>query len=105
MATVKPWVIASGVGVGLVLLLAIRNASQATVGGVGQQIGGAAVDAVAGVAGGVVLGIGDAVGLPRTDAEKGRALFEQGQWFEASKYMPAGDFIGALWGKFGGSGK
>jgi hypothetical protein len=63
----------------------------------GQQAGGALVDAADGVASGVVFGIGDRVGVPRTDAQACAAAKARGDLWEASKLCPAGDFLSAIW--------
>lgn len=52
---------------------------------------------------GAVLGIGDAVGLPRTNLTAGQQAWQQGNYLEASKLMPAGDFLGAVWDSITGS--
>lgn len=50
----------------------------------------------------------EAMGLPNTDAEKGKQLWDRGEYWKASFYMPAGDFLGAAakgaWGKMTGEG-
>ena len=40
-----------------------------------------------------------AAGLPDTDSDKGRDAVMAGDWLGASTRLPAGDFLGALWGK------
>lgn len=52
----------------------------------------AAVGAVVDTATGAVLGIGDAIGVPRTDAEACAAAKARGDAWAASLYCPATDF-------------
>lgn len=73
-------------------------------GTLGNDIGAGAVDLADGLFGGAINRIGDKVGVPRTDAERGRQEWESGNYYEASKYMPAVDFIGAVWGAMTGGG-
>lgn len=42
---------------------------------------------------GVVIGIGEAIGIPPTDAARCQQEVDAGNWFEASKYCPAGTFL------------
>jgi hypothetical protein len=42
---------------------------------------------------GLVIGIGEVVGIPATDAAKCEAAVAAGEWYEASKYCPAGTFL------------
>lgn len=58
----------------------------------GAAAGGAIVDA--GV--GIVEGIGEAVGIPRTDQTECQRLIAAGDWWAASFACPAGDFLGAV---------
>lgn len=52
---------------------------------------------MAGLLAGVALDAARAMGLPDTDAEKGRAAVQRGDWWTASKYLPAGEFISSAW--------
>lgn len=63
-----------------------------------QAIGAGAVDAVQGAASGVVYGIGDAVGVPRTSESACAAALREGRTWDASFACPAGDFVGSLLG-------
>lgn len=62
--------------------------------------GSAAVGAVADAGAGAVLGIGDVVGIPRTETSKCAADLEAGRLWDASFSCPAGVFISE--GLFGG---
>lgn len=57
--------------------------------GIGAAVGGAVVDTGAGV----VLGIGDAVGLPRTDLDECRRAMAEGRTLDASMVCPLPIFI------------
>ncbi|HWP19779.1 MAG TPA: hypothetical protein VNO84_11670 [Burkholderiaceae bacterium] len=63
----------------------------------GETIGGAAVDFADGAASGVVYGIGDAVGIPRTNETECERLKRLGDTWGASFACPAGDFLKYLW--------
>jgi len=69
-----------------------------------KDLGAAAVDAAAGVgetvgqgavaaAGGVVLGIGDGIGVPRTNMTECERAKAEGRTWDASFACPAGDFL------------
>ena len=60
---------------------------------VGAAVGAAAIDMAGGAVAGVSEGLGDAVGLPRTDAAKCQACLASGDTLGASLYCPAGTFI------------
>lgn len=57
--------------------------------GIGAAVGGAVVDAGAGV----VLGIGDAVGLPRTQMTECERAMAEGRTWDASFVCPASTFL------------
>lgn len=83
-----------GGGVGLVLLLALaygvkRMAGGNGAAGIGASIGAGAVDLGAGL----VLGIGDAVGVPRTDDDACTIALREGRLWDASFVCPASRFI------------
>lgn len=42
---------------------------------------------------GAVIGIGEAVGIPQTDADQCAAYVAAGDWWNASFYCPAGTFL------------
>lgn len=59
----------------------------------GKGVGQAAVGAVDGGAAGVVVGVGNVMGLPDTDMSKCRAAMAAGETLDASLYCPAPVFI------------
>lgn len=87
-------IILIGAVVGGGLLLLTKNA-----GSTGYAIGAGAVDLVDGVVAGAVTGIGQAVGIPKTNAEIGREALARGDYWEASFYLPAGEFIAGSWNR------
>ena len=80
-----PFVIGGGVLL-LVGLYVLKNGVAGAAAGV--------VKAGADVAAGTVVGIGEIVGIPATNAAKCKAAQDAGEWWEASKYCPAADFVG-----------
>lgn len=62
------------------------------VGGAGRALGGAAVAG----AEGVVYGVGDALGVPRTDMTECERAIAEGRTWDASFACPAGDFLSSL---------
>ena len=88
--TSNPVLIVAGLGLLAAGLFVWRRGG---VSNAAQAIGSGAVDAVQGVASGVVYGIGDTFGIPRTDeSECARALREGRSW-DASFACPAADFL------------
>lgn len=92
-------------GVGALVLVGLIASGKA--GTVGQTLAKGATDLAGGVAGGVVIGIGDQLGLPDTsDAQtvsEGRAAVARGDWLTASFKLPAAEFIAAIKNRiFGG---
>lgn len=77
-----------------------KGPSQSWVGYMAEQTGAAVVDAVDGVLSGAVYAVGDKVGVPRTDAERGREELAAGNYWDASFHLPAGDFINGVWKKW-----
>ncbi len=63
----------------------------------GASIGGAAVDFIDGAASGVVVGIGEVVGIPATDKTQCQIDREAGNTWAASFSCPAKDFLNYLW--------
>ncbi|WP_157380377.1 hypothetical protein [Burkholderia ubonensis] len=61
--------------------------------GAAASAGAAAVDAAGSVVSGTALGVGDAVGLPRTDKAKCQDALAMGNTLDASLYCPAIDFL------------
>jgi hypothetical protein len=76
---------------GLVVLVLVKKNG---IAGVGAAVGGAAVDLVDGVVGGVVTGVGDIVGIPRTNETECEKAMREGRYWDASFACPAGTFIG-----------
>ncbi len=66
------------------------------LGGVAAGAASALVGAVGDAASGVVLGIGDAIGVPRTDMTACEQAIAEGRTWDASFACPAGTFIGSL---------
>lgn len=56
-------------------------------------VAGVVVDAAAGAATGTVLGIGDAIGVPRTNLSACEQAKAEGRTWDASFACPAGDFL------------
>lgn len=69
---------------------------------------GGAVRAAGGVVDGVVTGVvttaGEAVGVPRTDADQCARDLAAGRTWDASFSCPAGRFIGSQWDRMWGAG-
>ncbi len=91
-------------GAGLLLLAALAGGAlwymtrPGNAGALGQSLGlslgTAAVDLVDGAASGVVYGIGDAVGIPRTDETACQKAMREGRTLDASFACPALTFGG-----------
>lgn len=62
------------------------------------------VNAAGNTIAGIAEGIGDQLGVPRTDAEKCAAAMSAGQKYEASKYCDAGTFLKWAIGGFSSPG-
>lgn len=61
----------------------------------------AAVGVVGDAVGGAVLGVGDVLGVPRTNETECQKAIREGRTWDASFACPAGTFIGSI---FGGGG-
>ena len=87
--------IVGGIGAA-VLLFAItrKGAAQAT----GEALASTAVDTVVGAGTGVVLGVGDAVGVPRTSMSECERAKAEGRTWDASFACPAGNFLKYVFG-------
>lgn len=70
-----------------------RAVGRVDPGRVGANIGRGAVNAGAGV----IQGIGDAVGIPRTNPSQCEADIQAGRWWDASFSCPAGTFVSRGW--------
>lgn len=85
------------IGVGLaalaLLVLVKKNGAAADA---GAALGGAAVDLAGGVVAGTAEGIGDAVGIPRTDMTECEKAIAEGRTWDASFACPAGTFLKSL---------
>ncbi len=79
--------IAGGLLAGALLLYVKKNGS----GNVAVDVGTAAGRAVVDAATGTVLGIGDGLGLPRTDQATCDAAMAAGDWLTASLYCGVGN--------------
>lgn len=49
---------------------------------------------------GVAIGIGDVIGIPRTDETECARAIREGRTWDASFACPAGTFIGSVWDGF-----
>lgn len=65
--------------------------------GLGESLGGAAVDLADGVVTGAVTGAGQLVGIPKTDQTACMQAKAEGRTWDASFACPAADFISYLW--------
>lgn len=89
---VPSWVwYASAAGVALYIIKkgSLQAAAQGAVAGVVGQAGSAAI----GAAEGVIYGIGDVVGLPRTETTKCQEAMARGDNWSASFHCPAATFL------------
>lgn len=93
-ATKNPLIVA-GVAVGGILALWIAAKGFKSV---GTSIGSGAVDMADGLISGAAEGLGGIFGVPLTDAAKGQAAAAAGNWWDASLYLPAPQFIAAAAG-------
>lgn len=82
---------AVGLGLGAVAYIAVRG-----VKGIARDTTKAAVNVTTGVFQGAVAGIGEAVGIPDTDAAKCAAAQAAGDSWDASFYCPIGTWFGTL---------
>jgi len=85
--------IVAGAAVGVALLWAMSRGATQT----GQAVGGAAVDMVNGVLGGVAMGAGQIVGIPPTNRTQCQIDQANGNTWRASFSCPAGEFLSYLW--------
>jgi len=87
--------IAAGVVAGGILVLWIATQGFKSV---GASIGGGAVDMADGLISGAAEGLGGIFGVPLTDIDRGRAAAAAGNWWDASLYLPAPEFVTAAGG-------
>lgn len=91
--------IGAGLALGLAIWYAWRQFGSAiseAAGSVGQAIGNAASTAAGAVDTGIaapVLLIGDAIGVPRTNASRCEQAKRAGDTWTAAQYCPAGDWL------------
>ena len=67
-------------------------------GGVASGVTSTVLNGAVGAAGGVVLGIGDVIGVPRTDPTECDKAIADGRTWDASFACPAGRFLKSLAG-------
>lgn len=87
-----PYLVAGAAVAAVLAVLAMRGAR-----GTGESIGSAAVDLVDGTVGGVVVGIGERVGIPATNLTACERAKAEGRTLDASFACPAKDFLSYLW--------
>jgi hypothetical protein len=100
MAAMKLSLPTSPIGLGLLaagLFLAYITITKRA----GQSIAGAAGSAVVQGAGefgvGVVVGVGEVVGVPPTDTDKCAQAIKNGSLWDVSLYCPASDYVAEAW--------
>ncbi|HEY0955908.1 MAG TPA: hypothetical protein VGE36_14185 [Roseateles sp.] len=92
------WLIAGAAVGGALLWAAYRIASKGQgAQGVGETLGGAAVDLANGVITGTVTGIGEVIGIPKTNMTECERAKAEGRTWDASFACPAGDFLRYVW--------
>jgi hypothetical protein len=88
------------------VLLALWVKKKGGLGAAAADAGAAAGDAVVqfggGVVSGVALGIGDAIGVPRTNMTECERALAEGRTLDASFACPAGDFLSHQWNRLFG---
>ncbi|KAI3589325.1 hypothetical protein D9X30_4908 [Cupriavidus sp. U2] len=89
-------VVAVLLGAAGVVFLAQKK-SGAAAAAAGGALGEAAGQAIVGAGTGLVFGIGDAVGVPRTDETECERAKREGRTWDASFACGAGDFLSYLW--------
>ncbi|MGE0350382.1 hypothetical protein [Hydrogenophaga sp.] len=94
MKITTPYLIAGAAVLGALVWAATRAGGAA---GLGSAIGGAAVDLVDGAVSGVVVGVGEVVGIPATNKTQCEIDRAKGDTWAASFSCPAKDFLRYLW--------
>lgn len=84
--------LAAGLGL-LGVSVVVFIASKGGLAGAGKSLGAAAVAAADGVASGVVIGIGEEIGIPQTNMTKCERALAEGRKWDASFDCPAGTFL------------
>lgn len=87
-------IMAGGVGLAALALWWVSRGGYG--GAVGQTVGEAAVSTIVGAGTGVVLGAGEAVGIPRTNQTECERAIAEGRTWDASFACPAGTWIKSL---------
>lgn len=77
---------------GVALYVIKKGSLQAAAADAVAGVVGSAGNVVTGAASGVVLGVGDVLGIPRTDLEKCKECIRNADNYGASKYCSAGVF-------------
>lgn len=88
MTDLKPQTLAIAAGLGVAALLALYIAKKGVAGAVAGAVGAAGDAAV-----GTVYGIGDFLGIPRTDAERCATAKATGDLWAQSLYCPVTTFV------------
>ena len=83
-------------GVAVAALAVVWLSRKGNAQAVGETVGEAAVATIVGAGSGVVLGVGDAVGVPRTNMTECERAIAEGRTWDASFACPAGTFIKSL---------
>jgi hypothetical protein len=91
MMAPRTWVILGAAAAAGVALYVWRKGGIANA---AASVTTAAADAGAGV----VLGLGDAMGVPRTETNRCAELMREGRWWDASFACPAGTLLSGAWG-------
>lgn len=84
--------LAAGAVIGLIIVKknfpgAIADAAAGAVGVIGEAVGG------------VVIGVGDVLGVPRTDETECERAMREGRTLDASFACPAGTWLKYVWNK------
>lgn len=93
-ASADTLIIAGGVGVAVLALWWFTRQGNAEA--VGATVGEAAVAGIVGAGTGVVLGAGEAVGIPRTNPTECERAIAEGRTWDASFACPAGTWIKSI---------
>jgi hypothetical protein len=87
-----------GIGVVAAALAAVYIKKKVTdAGGLQTVVADVVSETVDSVVGGVVTGVGQVIGIPRTEKTACQAALDRGDMWNASFACPAGTFIGAGW--------
>lgn len=89
-----PPVVLYGAGLGLLGLVLYRASGGAP--GVARAVVSQSIAVASEVGAEGVLSIGDAIGLPRTDADECAKLLEERRWWDSSFKCPAGTWLSAI---------